>query len=58
MIKHLHSKNTPSNQNRSKKSVRQMSDQQMIREVAQDLLQPREQAITALLAKAAAMKLV
>lgn len=35
-----------------------MSDQQMIREVAQDLLQPREQAITALLAKAAAMKLV
>ncbi len=58
MIKHLHSKNTPSNQNRNKKSVRQMSDQQMIREVAQDLLQPREQAITALLAKAAAMKLV
>ena len=58
MIKHLHSKNTPSNKNRSKKLSATISLQQMFREVSQELLQPREQAVMNIMAKAAQMKLV
>lgn len=58
MIKHVHSKITSSNNNNSKKPSNQMSVQQMVRVAANDLLQPREQAIAAILAKAAAMKMV
>jgi hypothetical protein len=56
MIKHLHSKSTPSFKNRRTKYKPQNSTQGLVHQLSKELLQPREQAIQAILAKAAAMK--
>ena len=58
MIKQLHPKNTNSRPNILKKSNRDKTRQQMLQELALDLMQPRPQAISNILAKAAAMKMV
>lgn len=58
MIKHLHEKNTTSNAATKKKPAAETRFQHILKELSADLMQPREQAISALLAKAAEMKLV
>mgnify|MGYP006920739592 CR=1 FL=1 len=58
MIKHLHLKNTPSFKNRRLKQKPKSATQQMLQQLSVDLLAPREQALEAIFAKAAALKLV
>lgn len=58
MIKQLHSKITNSRPNIVKKQNRDKTAQQMLQELAHDLMQPRPQAVSNILAKAAAMKMV
>lgn len=57
MIKQLHSKNANSRPNVEKKLNRNMNAQQILQELTADLMQPRQQAIVNILAKAAAMKM-
>lgn len=58
MIKHLHLKNTPSFKNRRLKQKTKSATQQVLQQLSQELMAPREQALEAIFAKAAAMKLV
>lgn len=57
MIKHLHSKNASSKQNQGKRPGVPENTTQMLRELSEDLLQPREQAIANILVRAAATNL-
>jgi hypothetical protein len=56
MIKQLHSKTTPNSANRRSKLNSEVTVKQIIQELSRDLLKPREEAIQAILAKAAMMQ--
>lgn len=56
MIKHLHLNNTTSYKNRRTKPVVNSKKDSLVAKIAGTLLQPREQAILAILSKASLMK--
>lgn len=56
MIKHLHAKSTPSYKNRRLRPINKSNKVTFESQIATALLQPREQAILAILAKAVLIK--
>jgi hypothetical protein len=60
MIQHIPSKNSRSGKKDSKQPgfSKSVAFKNMLKDASKDLLQPREQVITSILAKAAAMKIV
>ncbi len=58
MIKQLHPKNTTSTSSRNYKLKQEMPVKQLIQQISKELMQPREEAIKAIMAKAAELKLV
>lgn len=53
MVKHIHAKNTPTYKNRRIRPNLKSNKESFEAQIAATLLQPREQAILAILAKAA-----
>ena len=58
MIKQLHPKNTPSVSSLPHNTPPEMPLQLLLQQISKELLQPRDEAIKAIMARVAAMKLV